>query len=111
MLCIEGFAGSPEAFCLVNVFFVRYRTYGPNRAGRISVASAQRQLQAPEHKDFTDSTGTLWSVEERERTGVSSENERTLVFTSIGAFRCVRHYPANWFEMTPDALERLSWNY
>ena len=73
------------------------------------MASVQRQQQAPYRAMFTDSSGTMWTVEERERPGFSFRLERTLVFISTSAFRCVRRYPSNWFALTPDALEKLSW--
>jgi hypothetical protein len=52
----------------------------------------------------------VWSVEERQRPGKASSTERMLVFVSSSAFRCVRHYPENWLDLAPEALERLSWN-
>ena len=73
------------------------------------MASAQRQ-QTSTRATFIDSSGTMWTVEERERPGSSSREERTLVFISTGAFRCVRRYPANWSDLSADALERLSWD-
>ena len=75
------------------------------------MASAQRKHPALHQKSFTDSSGLVWTVEERERPGLSFENERTLVFITQGAFRCVRRYPVSWFDMTAAELEKLSWNY
>jgi hypothetical protein len=73
------------------------------------VASAQRN-QTDSQSSFVDSSGTVWSVEERQRPGKASSTERMLVFGSSSAFRCVRHYPENWLDLAPEALERLSWN-
>jgi hypothetical protein len=35
---------------------------------------------------------------------------RVLVFASDEAIRCVRGYPANWYELTDEDLNSVSWN-
>ena len=74
------------------------------------MALAQRSPHLTQHCAYTDSTGLTWRVEERARPGdLGSETEFVLIFASLGAFRCIRHYPRDWFDLDHAELERLSW--
>jgi hypothetical protein len=57
---------------------------------------------------FRDSRDREWRVFERRREAFGGA-VTLLVFDCDSLFRCVRRYPANWYELLPDALERLSW--
>ncbi len=58
---------------------------------------------------FKDSKGFLWRVSERERLRYDRRSEKTLIFESSMAVRCVRTYPNDWRDLAPETLESLSW--
>ncbi len=74
------------------------------------MGSAQRLSHLTQHGFFTDARGVTWTVEQRSRpveSGIGTE--LVLIFQSVGAFRCVRVYPNDWFDLDDTALEKLSW--
>jgi hypothetical protein len=74
------------------------------------MASAQRIPRITECS-FTDSSGISWTVEEKLRDdGIARAAEWVLMFQSQAAFRCVRRYPPDWFNLDTASLERLSWS-
>lgn len=74
------------------------------------MASMQRPQQSGQQCTFTDSAGVFWTVEEKRRRDLESSGEElSLIFESASAFRSVRSYPANWFDLDETALEKLSW--
>jgi hypothetical protein len=74
------------------------------------VVSSFKRNPASKRRSFTDSAGETWTVEERERASGGVSPIRSLLFSSTGSFRRVSGYPANWFELDEDALEKLSWS-
>jgi hypothetical protein len=64
-------------------------------------------LRAPDgpcDRRYVDDTGVSWCVHEL----VVDTRPAALYFESVAAFRCVRHYPDDWRQLTPDQLEVLS---
>ena len=51
----------------------------------------------------------LWRVYELEPASYDRRGSNTLVFETDGVMRRVRNYPADWRELSPDALLALSW--
>jgi len=49
--------------------------------------------------------GRVWSVSEHPVP--YSRNRRSLVFSSDGVARRVQHYPANWLELSEEALAAI----
>ena len=58
-------------------------------------------------RDFSDASGTVWRV--YERPAIGQHQTTSLIFESTTALRRVKSYPSNWRSLSPDALERLSW--
>lgn len=50
-----------------------------------------------------------WRVYELEPASYDRRGSNTLVFETDGVMRRVRNYPADWRELSPDALLALSW--
>jgi hypothetical protein len=53
--------------------------------------------------------GVLWLVYELSPTVFDRRNSPSLVFEGDQAVRRVRDFPANWRELSDDALHALSW--
>ena len=79
---------------------------GARGAAGIVVVNLPNDNAAHVHR-FRDSHQREWRVFERLRHGLGG-SETVLVFDCGVQFRCVHRYPANWHELMPDALERLS---
>ena len=50
-----------------------------------------------------------WRVYELPPASYDRRGSNTLIFESDGVVRRVRSFPANWRELSPDALLALSW--
>jgi hypothetical protein len=60
---------------------------------------------------FLDEVGVEWQVRETDGRKVpASRGERCLIFRSSQAIRRVWNYPAQWRDLGPDELIRVSWN-
>lgn len=58
---------------------------------------------------FTDADGVRWRVAERPFGPYDRRRGLSLIFSSDSAVRRVREYPANWSELSDEALAALSW--
>jgi hypothetical protein len=65
---------------------------------------------APPTRTFVDEEGQHWRVFERPFDSFDRRSGVSLIFTSDGAMRRVRNYPANWMELSDEELFALSWN-
>ena len=59
-----------------------------------------------ESRFFTDLRGVRWQVFEL----ICADGSACLVFESTMAIRRVRHYPADWRELSDEELATLSWS-
>src|SRR4051812_16789815 len=59
---------------------------------------------------FFDEDGQRWLAYERRFDSFDRRSGMSLVFSSEGAMRRVRNYPANWLELSDSELIALSWN-
>jgi hypothetical protein len=60
-------------------------------------------------REFADADGTRWRVKEMPFSQYDRRRGRSLIFWSEGAVRRVRDYPAEWHELSDEALALLSW--
>jgi hypothetical protein len=60
-------------------------------------------------RSFVDGDGQIWQVSERSFSEYDRRRGFSLIFTCDLAVRRVRDYPANWFDLSDDALAALSW--
>lgn len=58
---------------------------------------------------FVDGEGTRWQVSERPFADYDRRRGLSLIFASDSAVRRVREYPANWFSLSDEELQLLSW--
>ena len=65
-------------------------------------------MSAGQVRQFQDSRQRDWRVFERRKNELDRE-VTILIFESESSFRVVRDFPANWYELEPEALEYLSW--
>lgn len=60
--------------------------------------------------EFVDDRGLLWRVSERDARGdPGALRDFCLIFASADAVRRIWHYPDDWRELAPSALQQLSW--
>jgi hypothetical protein len=60
--------------------------------------------------EFVDDRGMLWRVSERDARGdPGALRDFCLIFSCADAVRRIWHYPDDWRELAPPALQRLSW--
>jgi hypothetical protein len=64
---------------------------------------------APAVRSFVDADGVSWRVHEQSFSEYDRRKGRSLIFSSDGAVRRVRHYPTEWMTLTDDELSDLSW--
>ena len=60
-------------------------------------------------RTFMDADGVSWRVHEQAFSEYDRRKGRSLIFSSDGAVRRVRDYPAEWMEFTDAELSDLSW--
>jgi hypothetical protein len=71
--------------------------------------SPERPLKANERRrTFTDEEGVYWDVREVRTADYDRRNGACLIFESANAFRRVRNYPADWYDLAEADLERIS---
>ncbi len=71
---------------------------------------AVHATEAARVRTFRDAAQVTWSVTERAAPPIpNAPAARCLVFTSDVVFRRVWTYPADWFDLSAEALEALSW--
>jgi hypothetical protein len=58
---------------------------------------------------FVDGEGIRWQVSERPFADYDRRRGLSLIFASDSAVRRVREYPANWFSLSDEELQLLSW--
>lgn len=58
---------------------------------------------------FVDVEGVRWHVHEQVFSEYDRRTGRSLIFSSDGAVRRVRAYPADWMSLTDAELVDLSW--
>lgn len=58
---------------------------------------------------FVDAEGVRWQVREQPFSEYDRRRGVSLIFTSDGAVRRVRDYPVDWFSLSEDELNALSW--
>jgi hypothetical protein len=80
----------------------------------MSESSKSREATAPENIEgrvrvFVDIDGTRWQVKEMPFSNYDRRRGVSLIFWSDGAVRRVRDYPADWHELSDEALALLSW--
>jgi hypothetical protein len=69
----------------------------------------QSKTEQPALRVFHDADGQRWQVFERAFDTFDRRSGASLIFVSEVAMRRVRNYPANWMELSDDALASLSW--
>jgi hypothetical protein len=62
-------------------------------------------------RSFVDADGIRWQVTERPFADYDRRRGLSLIFSSDGAVRRVREYPANWFSLSDEELFELSWKF
>jgi hypothetical protein len=60
-------------------------------------------------RTFVDGEGVGWRVHEQPFSEYDRRKGRSLIFSSDGAVRRVRHYPQEWMELSDAELSDLSW--
>jgi hypothetical protein len=60
-------------------------------------------------RTFVDLEGVGWRVHEQAFSEYDRRKGRSLIFSSDGAVRRVRDYPAEWMTLTDAELSDLSW--
>jgi hypothetical protein len=60
-------------------------------------------------RTFVADDGQIWHVSERAFSEYDRRRGHSLIFTSDLAVRRVRDYPANWYDLSEQALAALSW--
>jgi hypothetical protein len=58
-------------------------------------------------RSFEDEAGTLWLVHERRSMRDDHSIDVSLICQNSTTIRRVRRYPANWHQLTPEALEEV----
>jgi hypothetical protein len=58
---------------------------------------------------FLSELGVNWTVHESLEPA-ACRTTRVLVFASDEVIRCVRGYPANWYDLADEELKTVSWN-
>ena len=71
---------------------------------RVSASQAAAQVRS-----FVDADGTRWQVTERPFADYDRRRGLSLIFSSDGAVRRVREYPADWHLLSDEELFVLSW--
>ena len=64
---------------------------------------------APPSRSFVDADGGHWLVYEQAYADYDRRSGVSLIFNSDSAVRRVRHFPANWLELSDAELLALSW--
>ena len=70
---------------------------------------ARANRAAPQVRSFVDADGTRWQVTERPFADYDRRRGLSLIFSSDGAVRRVREYPADWYTLSDEQLFALSW--
>ncbi len=60
---------------------------------------------------YFDAEGQRWQVFEKPYETFDRRNGMSLIFSSDGAMRRVRNYPANWSDLSDEELVALSWSF
>lgn len=60
-------------------------------------------------RSFVDADGVWWRVSEQPFSDYDRRTGLSLIFSSEGAVRRVRNYPADWSTLTDEALAEISW--
>lgn len=60
-------------------------------------------------RTFVDTEGIRWQVTERPFADYDRRRGHSLIFSSDGAVRRVREFPADWFSLSDEELLALSW--
>jgi hypothetical protein len=63
----------------------------------------------PRSRTFVADDGQIWHVSEQPFSEYDRRRGFSLIFASELAVRRVRDYPADWFELSEQALAALSW--
>lgn len=58
---------------------------------------------------FVDAEGARWVVKELQFSSYDRRRGHSLIFSSEGAVRRVRVYPAEWYLLSDEELAALSW--
>jgi hypothetical protein len=87
-----------------------------NHAGRLATMSDIRdQVDATSRaaetrsRTYVADDGQIWHVFEQRFSEYDRRRGFSLIFSSDLAVRRVRDYPADWFDLTEQALTALSW--